>query len=78
VERLRPYDVPIVVTEETSLYASGYRPTYPIVDEYLSARYRDGGAFALGDDTMRVLVDRGAVWLGRDDATGLPCAAAHR
>jgi hypothetical protein len=78
VDRLHPYNVPIVVTEETSLYASGYRPTYPIVDEYLSARYRDGGAFALGGDTMRVLVDRGRVWPGRDDATGLPCAAAHR
>jgi hypothetical protein len=78
VERLRGYEVPIVVTEESSLYASGYRPIYPIVDDYLSAVYRDAGPFTLGGDTMQVLVARDAVWPGRDESTGLPCAASHR
>lgn len=74
VERLRAYEVPIVVTEEEPRYVSGYRPTYPIVDDYLSARYRNAGSFALGGETMQVLVARDGAWPGRDESTGLPCA----
>jgi hypothetical protein len=78
IERLRAYEVPLVLAEQRSIYDNDYRPEFPLIDRYLTDRYRESGLFALdGGVAMRVLASedqrRGAL----DHETGLPCGRGN-
>jgi hypothetical protein len=70
--------VPIVLLDNARY--PEFQQSYPSLDEYLAAHYRDAGASNFGDaavppDAYRVLVSRDRAPVRVDPAWGLPCFA---
>jgi hypothetical protein len=74
IERLRRQSVPIVITAPLDTYRAEFEGDYPLVAEYLAARYRDAGVFDIdGRPRMRVLVDKTLTPKSEFDRGKLPC-----
>jgi hypothetical protein len=75
IDRLRAFDVPLILTEPDPLFTDEYVPDFSLLVPYLTSRYDVVGSIAIGDtSTMRVHLLEGAAWRDRDEPTGLPCA----
>ena len=72
VSRLQRESVPVVILPMNRL--KELEQTYPIVREYVEARYEIAGESGFGEDRpFRVLVDRRAIPSHVDPGLGLPC-----
>lgn len=72
VSRLQRESVPIAILPMNRL--KELEQTYPIVREYIEARYEIAGESGFGEDRpFRVLVDRRAIPSHTDPELGLPC-----
>jgi hypothetical protein len=76
VARLRSARVPIVLTEERTVYDEDYRPVFERVHSYLEQEYRDAGEIEFeGPRRVRVLVRADLEPVRRYQPLGLPCFA---
>jgi hypothetical protein len=74
IERLRTARVPIVITEDRTVYDQQYRPVFEQIDAYFRAEYREAGTIAYdGARHLRVLVRTDVRPVRRDTVFDLPC-----
>ena len=73
VSRLRSARVPIVVTEDRSVYEEDYRPVFEQVHAHLQREYREAGEIEVDGRRLRVLVAADIQPVRRYAALALPC-----
>jgi hypothetical protein len=73
VSRLMSARVPVVITEDRSIYDEDYRPVFEQVHVYLEREYREARAIDVDGRRLRVLVAADLQPVRRYDALGLPC-----
>jgi hypothetical protein len=77
MRRVQAHRVPIVLTSPEPEYTEDYVSSFPLLDAFFTANYREVGTVDFGDRFLfRVLVRKGLNPVRSDPVMGLPCFAA--
>jgi len=77
IAKLDAESVPIVILVAAA--RTGFRDSYPLVDDYFRVRYEEAGSSAFGDPDgtlYELLTRRGRPRVGKDPNFSMPCFAS--